>query len=378
MIGTRWQPREDWARLSRTAKQGVVTAISWRDRLEHIVQSALLTLWVLGSGCAAPASPPPALPHSHDLASPSGASQAPEPRRAQVADQAPQSKAPAHDRARLDTEAELSRSTGSAADAPMAEEASTVAEGSPMAAESTTPQEAATLATGGSGGENPPAGPIAAARGFPFNEALPRGSLPGRAPAMRRSVLYPADCRAEAKRRKLPFRRDRRPTRGVATAFRFDGPINGVRFVTGGWSSPYGVVECRLALVLADLTELLAEHHVTRVTLGTVFRPKSMLRSGILSQHGHGLAADVVAFHLADGTILHIEEDWPPQAGEPPCGPEARLHIPTREGILLRNLVCAIARGGYFHVILTPNYDAAHHDHLHLDIKRGAKGLILR
>jgi hypothetical protein len=43
----------------------------------------------------------------------------------------------------------------------------------------------------------------------------------------------------------------------------------------------------------------------------------------------------------------------------------------------LRNIVCAAARAGLFHHVLTPNYDAAHRDHLHLDIKRDARSVVV-
>jgi hypothetical protein len=39
----------------------------------------------------------------------------------------------------------------------------------------------------------------------------------------------------------------------------------------------------------------------------------------------------------------------------------------------LRNIVCAIARTGFFHHMLTPNYNQAHENHLHFDIKRDEK-----
>jgi hypothetical protein len=40
--------------------------------------------------------------------------------------------------------------------------------------------------------------------------------------------------------------------------------------------------------------------------------------------------------------------------------------------------VCDIVRSGLFHHVLTPSYDAAHRDHLHLDIKREGWAVIVR
>jgi hypothetical protein len=96
------------------------------------------------------------------------------------------------------------------------------------------------------------------------------------------------------------------------------------------------------------------------------------------SQHAHGLAIDVTEFTLQDGRSLNVEELWGSAIGEQPCGPSAILTDPRPEALLLRNLVCNLARAGLFHHILTPCHDRAHRNHLHLDIKRGSKTTMIR
>jgi hypothetical protein len=197
---------------------------------------------------------------------------------------------------------------------------------------------------------------------------------------MRHANLSPSACRSLLAKKKLPFKRDRRPTPGVATAMRVDGPLEGVKFLTPGWKSKFGVLDCRLALNLEDVAKVLAEHGVARVLVGTAYRPGSRLprRHRKLSQHGYALAMDVVAFYLNDGTELNVERDYHGEIGQPSCGPDARLSEATEASIKLRNLLCDVARAGLFHFILTPNYDAAHHDHFHWDIKRDAKRSVVR
>lgn len=197
---------------------------------------------------------------------------------------------------------------------------------------------------------------------------------------MRNANLSPSACRKLLAQKKLPFKRDRRPTPGVATAMRVDGPIQGVKFLTAGWKSKFGVLDCRLALNLEDFAQVLSSHDVARILIGTAYRPGSRLhgRARKLSQHSHALAMDVVSFYLTDGTELNVERDYHGEIGQPSCGPEAVLTEATDNAVKLRNLVCDIARAGLFHFILTPNYDAAHHDHVHLDIKRGAIRSVVR
>lgn len=72
---------------------------------------------------------------------------------------------------------------------------------------------------------------------------------------------------------------------------------------------------------------------------------------GRRSRHATADAIDLAAIRLADGRRITVARDW---AGD---GPEARfLHD-------LRDRACRI-----FDVVLSPDYNAAHRDHLHLDV----------
>lgn len=72
--------------------------------------------------------------------------------------------------------------------------------------------------------------------------------------------------------------------------------------------------------------------------------------AGRLSEHAVGRAIDIAAFELVDGSIIRVEQDW---------------NGLGRRSRFLRNIsreACAL-----FHVVLTPNHDSAHQDHLHFD-----------
>jgi hypothetical protein len=193
------------------------------------------------------------------------------------------------------------------------------------------------------------------------------------APVTRYANLSPAACNAELAKRKLPFKPAPGPAKGVATPLYVSGPIEGVQFVTPGKRSVYGKLDCRLALSLADMAHVLAEHDVVRVGVDNLYRPKAHLPGKRKpSQHAYGLALDVAFFTLSDGRTLTVERDFGGSIGEPVCGPESNIAEGAKsdEAVLLRNLVCAIAGARIFHHVLTPNYNAAHENHLHLDLKR--------
>jgi hypothetical protein len=80
--------------------------------------------------------------------------------------------------------------------------------------------------------------------------------------------------------------------------------------------------------------------------------------TGDWSEHASANAVDVAAFRLEDGRRIVVAEDW---KGD---GPKARFLHQVRDG------ACKL-----FATTLSPDYNAAHRDHLHLDqAKRGAYG----
>ena len=73
--------------------------------------------------------------------------------------------------------------------------------------------------------------------------------------------------------------------------------------------------------------------------------------AGRWSQHALGQAIDIAGFRLADGTTVSVDRDWS-EAGA--------------KGRFLHRLAAKACR--YFSVVLTPDSNAEHYNHLHLDI----------
>jgi hypothetical protein len=79
---------------------------------------------------------------------------------------------------------------------------------------------------------------------------------------------------------------------------------------------------------------------------------------GAWSEHSSANAVDIAAFRLADGRRIAVARDWKGH------GPEARFLHDVRDG------ACRL-----FATTLSPDYNAAHRDHLHLDqAERGSLG----
>jgi hypothetical protein len=181
------------------------------------------------------------------------------------------------------------------------------------------------------------------------------------------------------KRRKLAVRAANLPAPGVASPLRLAGTVGPLRFVTPGVKSVYGILDCRLALLLSELGPTLAALNVKDVYVDNFYRPKARLPGKkALSQHALGLAIDIAGFGLVDGTVLNIERDFHGTIGAPVCGPEAAMSDGTRASVLLRNIVCELTRLGAFNYFLTPNHDVSHRNHLHGDIKRKTRDYVVR
>jgi hypothetical protein len=81
-------------------------------------------------------------------------------------------------------------------------------------------------------------------------------------------------------------------------------------------------------------------------------------QSGGWSEHATADAIDIQGFGLADGRTVSVLGDWRDQ------GPDARFLHEVRDG------ACQL-----FTTVLSPDYNAAHRDHLHLDTAyRGPAG----
>ena len=72
---------------------------------------------------------------------------------------------------------------------------------------------------------------------------------------------------------------------------------------------------------------------------------------GPISEHATANAIDVAAFRLADGRVISVALDWDD------TGPKGRFLHRVRDG------GCRI-----FLTTLSPDYNAEHHDHFHLDM----------
>ena len=122
-------------------------------------------------------------------------------------------------------------------------------------------------------------------------------------------------------------------------------------------------VAAALRLWLPAVQQAAQRHLGSRVTRIDHFGSYSCRRlyggsEGPWSEHATGDALDIAGFRLADGSRVTVAADWTGNDSE-----AAFLRA-------VRTSACDL-----FATVLSPDYNEAHHDHLHLDqAERGARG----
>lgn len=141
-----------------------------------------------------------------------------------------------------------------------------------------------------------------------------------------------------------------------APACRITTPVR-VTAATVPWNQP-ATADCELILAF-DRFEREAMRPLARAYFGEDIRMIFHLgayscrptRSGHESEHAHGAALDFAGLELADGRRILVKDSW-------------RRRDKSSEFLhALATRACA-----YFNEVLSPDSDADHYDHLHLDL----------
>lgn len=192
---------------------------------------------------------------------------------------------------------------------------------------------------------------------------------PPPAPPPRPVVLDPdAACLKELRDRRVAF--EVQPPMANAGTCTVPNPVKVASDSQAAWSRP-GLVSCSMARTVdrfeTQVVEPLARrylgkgvarlHHMgtyncrNRRTETNVAASDMGSRGGRPSEHAKGQAIDIGAFELDDGTMISVKKDWSGQGKK-------------------SEFLQAVARASceHFNVVLTPNHNRLHADHLHLDI----------
>jgi hypothetical protein len=183
-------------------------------------------------------------------------------------------------------------------------------------------------------------------------------------------VLTAAQARAEPRRHECLDRLDElgvpyKPAAGkpgVAVPVEVTGPLGGVTWRS--WSRRPLVVDCSLVFSLVHAGRFLTEAGITEAFYSSAYARRNVRGTNTPSRHSYGLAVDVHVFAAAGGPELSVADDFEQGLGDAmDCVGEPL----TPAGTTLKLVTCRLERSGLFRLVLTPDFDEDHWNHLHLE-----------
>ncbi len=176
-------------------------------------------------------------------------------------------------------------------------------------------------------------------------------------------------CYDELDARHVSYKRTKKP--GIALAVEITGPLGGVEVAS---HQPL-VIDCSLAVSLDEAGRYFRAMGVVKALFSSAYSRRNVRGTSRPSKHSYGLAIDVHSFAGDDFGTLRIDRDYEQGLGDAiDC-----VGMPlTQGGAVLKVLQCQLVRSGLFHLVLSPDYDDAHHDHFHLEAKPWAERTALR
>jgi hypothetical protein len=167
-------------------------------------------------------------------------------------------------------------------------------------------------------------------------------------------------CYDELEARHIGFTKTKKP--GIANAVEIAGTLGGVQ-VTG--EGPL-VIDCSLAVSLDEAGRYMRALGIDKATFASAYSRRNVRGTNHPSKHSFGLAIDVSGFSGPDLGSMRVARDYEQGLGDAVDCVGTPM---TQAGAVLKVLQCQLVRSGLFHLVLSPDYDDAHHDHFHLEVK---------
>lgn len=163
---------------------------------------------------------------------------------------------------------------------------------------------------------------------------------------------------------------------GVTDPVTVTMPINGMPYRSGGALRTKMFGDCTIIRALATAAPMLRAKMIVEVTDLGVYNYRCIGNTGTppncpngISQHAYGNAIDLASFKDVAGTSYVVNTDF---VIDP--APEKTCTAATVEGKdrFLHELICELKAASVFNIVLTPNYNADHRDHFHVDLTPGS------
>jgi hypothetical protein len=193
------------------------------------------------------------------------------------------------------------------------------------------------------------------------------------------SVIDPtvADCHGWLDLYQLDWQVDD-PAEGVSDPVDVALPLNGMAYRYSGNTDPrtsFPVMDCTLAVSLAKAAPILRARDVVEVVDIGVYNYRCIgggtppdCPNGI-SQHAYAKAIDIAGFTDDLGTFYSVNDDW---EIDPDSEDTCLAATVAGADAFLHETICELKAAGVWNIVLTPNYNADHRNHFHVDLTPGS------
>jgi hypothetical protein len=167
------------------------------------------------------------------------------------------------------------------------------------------------------------------------------------------------DCYDELDARHITYKKTKKP--GIKKPVEITSSLGGIE-VSG--AEPL-VIDCSLAVSLDEAGHYMKALGMTNAHFASAYSRRNVRGTNHPSKHSYGLAIDVSSFTGPDLGTVRVDKDYEQGLGDAVDCVGQPL---TQGGAILKVLQCQLVRSGLFHLVLSPDYDDAHHDHFHLEV----------
>lgn len=157
---------------------------------------------------------------------------------------------------------------------------------------------------------------------------------------------------------------------GIADPITVNLPLNGVAYRYSGNAEQrkiYG--DCTLMKSLAEAAPIVRAHDVKEIIDIGIYNYRCIDQTKTppncsMSQHAYAKAIDIAELVTSDDTHYSVLKDWVIDTTGKTC------EVPTdsEKDSFLHTLICELKAAKVWNIVLTPNYNADHRNHFHVDL----------
>jgi len=160
---------------------------------------------------------------------------------------------------------------------------------------------------------------------------------------------------------------------GVADPVTVTLPLNGVAYRYSGNTSQRKTLfgDCSLMKSLAQAAPIVRSHDVQEIIDIGIYNYRCIDQTLTppncsMSQHAYAKAIDLAEFVTGDGTHYSVLNDWVIDA----TGTTCTATTENDKDAWLHQLICELKGADTWNIVLTPNYNADHRNHFHVDLTK--------